>query len=317
LAPDNGDDASRLLRAADLAMYKSKDEGQNCVCFFAPRMDTELQTRLTLEKLIREAALNERFELHYQPVVDMPDGRLAGFEALLRMRASDGSFISPVVFIPIAEQMGLIDKIGAWVIREACRTAATWPDHLTVAVNLSPAQFAKGSVHDVVASALVETSLDPHRLELEITESLLLLDSDMVLAELGKLKKLGVAIAMDDFGTGYSSLSYLWQFPFDKIKIDRSFILGFDAAKKNAKTIIETIAALGHSLRLRITVEGVETAAQLEFVRGVKCDQVQGFYFSRPVPVDEVAALILADFQNMQSVRQNPRQVSETKRRTN
>ena len=306
LAPTDGDNSTRLLKSADLAMYKSKTDGRNCMRFFAPEIDAELQARLALEKAIREATLTDGFELHFQPVVDMPDGRLSGFEALLRLRAADGSFIPPVVFIPVAEEMGLISKIGAWVVREAGRTAATWPDHLTVAVNLSPAQFATGSVSDMVATALAETALDPSRLELEITESLLLGDTGSVMTELSKLKALGVAIVMDDFGTGYSSLSYLWRFPFDKIKIDRAFMLGFDTADKNVKTIVKTIVGLGRSLHMRVTAEGVENYRQVEFVREVECDQVQGFYFGRPTSAAELAAQILADFQGTFQKRAAP-----------
>jgi diguanylate cyclase (GGDEF)-like protein len=297
LAPKDGDTPARLLKSADLAMYKSKADG-NCLRLFAPEMDDELLARLELEKAIREATQSDGFALHFQPVVDMPDGRLTGFEALLRLRAADGSFIPPAVFIPVAEEMGLIGRIGAWVVREACRTAATWPKHLTVAVNLSPAQFAADSVSDMVAAALMETGLAPSRLELEITESLLLGDTGAVMAELGRLKALGVAIVMDDFGTGYSSLSYLWRFPFDKIKIDRAFMLGFDTADENVKTIVQTIVGLGRSLRMRVTAEGVENARQAEFVRDVDCDHVQGFYYGRPTPPTELAAWILADFQD-------------------
>lgn len=297
LAPQDGDSPAELLRSGDLAMYTAKADGRNCIRFFILEMDVELQARLKLEKAIREAALNDSFEMHFQPVVDMPDGRLAGFEALLRLRSADGSFIPPTVFVPVAEEMGLISKIGAWVIREACRIAATWPNHLTVSVNLSPAQFS-GGIRDIVAAALAETALQPNRLELEITESLLLQDTGAVMSELRRLKALGVAIVMDDFGTGYSSLSYLWRFPFDKIKIDRSFMLAFDTSDKNAETIVRTIVGLGRSLRMEVTAEGVESVRQVEFVRHVQCDQVQGFYFGEPVPDAEIAAMILTDFQD-------------------
>jgi EAL domain-containing protein (putative c-di-GMP-specific phosphodiesterase class I) len=194
--------------------------------------------------------------------------------------------------------MGFIGKIGAWVVREACRNAVNWPDHLSVAVNLSPAQFAIANVCDMVTAALAETGLQPHRLELEITENLLLRDTEAVLTELGNLKALGVAIVMDDFGTGYSSLSYLWRFPFDKIKIDRSFMLGFDSADNNVKMILMTIVALGRSLKMRVTAEGVETSRHAEFARAVACDEVQGFYFGRPMPVTDLAGWILTDFKD-------------------
>jgi EAL domain-containing protein (putative c-di-GMP-specific phosphodiesterase class I) len=227
----------------------------------------------------------------------MSGRRLIGFEALVRLRAEDGTLIPPLTFIPVAEDMRLIDKIGAWVLREACRTAATWPEHLTVAVNLSPAQFLVGSVGDVVALILKDTGLAAHRLELEITETLLLGSTEAIMAELQSLKAMGVAIVMDDFGTGYSSLSYLWRFPFDKIKIDRSFMQGFDGADRDAETVVKTIIALGRELKMRVTVEGVETAKQADFLDNANGDQVQGYFFGRPVPAADVAATILADFQ--------------------
>jgi len=183
------------------------------------------------------------------------------------------------------------------VLREACRTAKLWPQHLTIAVNLSPAQFAAGSVSAIVAAALEEAGLEPHRLELEITETLLLGNTETIMTELQTLKAMGVAIVMDDFGTGYSSLSYLWRFPFDKIKIDRSFMQGFDGSPRDAETVVKTIIGLGRELNMRVTVEGVETAKQAAFLDRADGDQAQGFYFGRPVPAAEVAASILADFQ--------------------
>jgi EAL domain-containing protein (putative c-di-GMP-specific phosphodiesterase class I) len=260
-------------------------------------MDSELLTRIALEKIVRDAVLHNRFELHYQPLFEMPGRRLIGFEALVRLRAEDGTLIPPLTFIPVAEDMRLIDKIGAWVLREACRTAATWPEHLTIAVNLSPAQFQAGSVGDVVALILRDTGLAAHRLELEITETLLLGSTEAIMEELQTLKAMGVAIVMDDFGTGYSSLSYLWRFPFDKIKIDRSFMQGFDGADRDAETVVKTIIALGRELKMRVTVEGVETAKQADFLDNANGDQAQGYFFGRPVPATEVAATILADFQ--------------------
>jgi EAL domain-containing protein (putative c-di-GMP-specific phosphodiesterase class I) len=193
----------------------------------------------------------------------------------------------------------LIGKIGAWVLREACKAAAGWPEPLTVAINLSPAQFEVGSISTTVASALRETGLAPWRLELEITETLLLGNSDSVMAELLSLKAMGIAIVMDDFGTGYSSLSYLWRFPFDKIKIDRSFMQGFDAAGRDAETVVKTIIALGRELDMRVTVEGVETAKQAAFLDGADADQVQGFFFGRPVSAAEIGAIILKDFRKL------------------
>ena len=297
LAPADGDTPERLLKSADLAVYRGKADGRNCVRFFLPEMDAELQDRIELEAIIRNAVLHDRFELHYQPIFQMSDRRLIGFEALIRLPRDDGTLIPPLVFIPVAEDMRLIDIIGTWVLREACRTAASWPKHLTVAVNLSPAQFLAGSVSEIVAAALKEAKLEPSRLELEITESLLLGHSASIMTELRTLKKLGVAIVMDDFGTGYSSLSYLWKFPFDKIKIDRSFMQGFDGSDRDAETVVKTIITLGRELHMHVTIEGVETAKQAAFLDSANGEQAQGFYFGRPVPASELAASILADFQ--------------------
>jgi diguanylate cyclase (GGDEF)-like protein len=297
LAPADGTSPERLLKSADLALYKSKAEGRNCTCFFEPKMDAALQARIALEKILRDAVHNERFILHYQPLFEVSGQRLIGFEALIRLPAEDGTLIPPMAFIPVAEDLRLIGKIGAWVLREACRAATNWPEYLTVAVNLSPAQFEAGSISTIVASALMETGLAPCRLELEITETLLLGNSDAVMTELQSLKAMGIAIVMDDFGTGYSSLSYLWRFPFDKIKIDRSFMQGFDAKGRDAETVVKTIIALGRELNMRVTVEGVETAKQAAFLDGADADQVQGFFFGRPVPASEIGAIILKDFQ--------------------
>jgi len=298
LAPADGATPERLLKSADLAVYRSKAEGRNCVRFFLPKMDIELQGRIELEEIIREAVLHDGFELYYQPIFQMSDRRLLGFEALIRLPKADGTLIPPLTFIPVAEEMRLIDKIGTWVLRQACRTAATWPKHLTVAVNLSPAQFVAGSVSEIVAVALEDANLEPFRLELEITETLLLGDSESVMSELRALKELGVAIVMDDFGTGYSSLSYLWRFPFDKIKIDRSFMQGFDGSDRDAETVVKTIITLGRELHMHVTIEGVETARQVAFLDSANGEQAQGFYFGRPVPASELAASILTDFQN-------------------
>jgi diguanylate cyclase (GGDEF)-like protein len=300
MAPTDGTTSERLMKSADLALYKSKADGRNCVRFFVPEMDGALQARTALEKTLRNAVLHERFTLHYQPVFEISGRRLIGFEALIRLPADDGSLISPATFIPVAEDLRLIGRIGAWVLKEACRAAATWPEPLTVAVNLSPAQFDAGStISTIVAGALKDAGLAPHRLELEITETLLLGNSATILSELQALKAMGVAIVMDDFGTGYSSLSYLWRFPFDKIKLDRSFMQGFDTAGRDAETVVKSIIALGRQLQMRVTVEGVETASQVAFLDGADADQVQGFFFGRPVPRAEISAVVLRDFQKL------------------
>jgi diguanylate cyclase (GGDEF)-like protein/PAS domain S-box-containing protein len=298
LAPENGNDPERLLKSADLALYKSKSDGGNCIRFFQTEMDAALLGRIALEKSIRNAVLHDSFELHYQPVFRVSDRSIVGFEALLRLPASDGKLIPPLIFIPVAEDLRLIDKIGEWTLRHACRTAALWPEHLTIAVNLSPAQFTAGGVSAIVAAALKEAGIAPHRLELEITETLLLADSEIVMAELRALKALGVAIVMDDFGVGYSSLSYLWRFPFDKIKIDRGFMEGFSDSSHSARTVVKAIIGLGRELNMGVTVEGVETAEQAAFLEQADGDQAQGMFFGHPLPADEIAAGILQNFGN-------------------
>ena len=284
LAPRDGVTAERLLKSADLALYDGKAAGRDCIRFFAPEMDEALQKRIKLEKMIRNAVAHDAFVVHYQPVFEMANKHLVGFEALVRLPAPDGTLIPPDSFIPLAEEMRLIDKIGAWVLREACRTATSWPENLTVAVNLSPAQFESGEIEDTVARALKTSGLKPHRLELEIVETLLLKNTESVIATLKRIKDMGVAVVMDDFGTGYSSLSYLWKFPFDKIKIDRSFMGSFEKSGRDVETVVKTIIALGREMNMRVTVEGVETSDQVDFLYDANADQVQGFYFGRPLP---------------------------------
>ena len=293
LAPDDGDTVERLLRSADLALYAGKEAGRDCVRFFAREMDESLQKRISLEKTIREAIAHDGFVLHYQPIVEIHGKRLIGFEALARLPGPDGKLISPVEFIPVAEEIRVIDKIGAWVLREACRTAVTWPKELTVAVNLSPAQFETGQVEDAVTAALEESGLSPKRLELEITETLLLTRTEATMTTLRRLKQKGLAVVMDDFGTGYSSLSYLWKFPFDKIKIDRSFMEGFEKSGRDAETVVKTIIALGREMKMRVTVEGVEAASQIDFLYDAQADAVQGFYFGAPLPAERLKSEVI------------------------
>ena len=288
LAPQDGVTAERLIKSADLALYAGKAAGRDCIRFFAPEMDETLEKRIKLEKIIRDAVAHESLVLHYQPVFEMAKKHLVGFEALVRLPAPDGTLIPPDDFLPLAAEMRLIDKIGTWVLREACRTATSWPENLTVAVNLSPAQFESGLLVDTVADALKTSGLKPHRLELEILESLLLKNTEAVMATLKELKGMGVSIVMDDFGTGYSSLSYLWKFPFDKIKIDRSFMGSFEKSGRDVETVVKTIIALGREMNMRVTVEGVETADQVDFLYDADADQVQGFYFGRPMPASQL-----------------------------
>lgn len=293
IAPRDASNANALLQRADLALYYVKSSGRNGHAFYRANMSEELQARRDLEARLKRATLNESFELHFQPVVNSRGGAVTGFEALLRLPNDGGAYISPAVFVPLAESMGLIPQIGAWVLRKACETATTWPEHYTIAVNLSPVQFASDDVADIVASALTETGLAPERLELEITEGLVMNDTEGVLTQIQQLKDLGVAIVMDDFGTGYSSLSYLWRFPFDKIKIDRSFMQAFDESDENVESILTTIVALGHSLKMRVTAEGVETREQAAFMEQLDCDQIQGFLYGRPMPAADIALTIL------------------------
>jgi len=297
LAPVDGATPERLLKCADLALYSGKTAGRDCIRFFAPEMDEALQKRIALEKIVRDAVARDSFTLNYQPVFEMGGKHLVGFEALARLPAPDGTVIPPATFIPVAEEMRLIDKLGAWVLQEACHTATSWPENLTVAVNLSPAQFESGSIQDAVAAALKDSGLKPHRLELEITETLLLGNTEATMATLKKLKDMGVSIVMDDFGTGYSSLSYLWKFPFDKIKIDRSFMESFEKSGRDVETVVKTIIALGREMNMRVTVEGVETPQQVDFLYDADADQVQGFYFGKPVPAAEISADILKNFR--------------------
>ena len=296
IAPADGDSADRLLKCADLALYRAKADGRNCVRGFMPEMDATLKARTELEEAIRRAISHDGFELHYQPILEVSDRRLIGFEALVRMRAEDGTLIPPLRFIPVAEELHLIGKIGAWVLREACRTAATWPKHLTIAVNVSAAQFEAGAVSQTVAAALKEAGLEANRLELEITESLLLGDKESTMAELRALKAMGVGIVMDDFGTGYSSLSYLWRFPFNKIKIDQSFMLGLDRSGQDAKTVVKTIIALGRELNMRVTVEGVETAKQLGFLDKSRAIRPRAFSLAGPSRAPRLLPLFFRTF---------------------
>jgi diguanylate cyclase (GGDEF)-like protein len=299
VAPAHGHDAASLLKNAEIALSHSKNEGPGARSLFRPEMDAELQARRELEAMLRSAVAREAFELRFQPVRRASDRRLAGFEALLRLPKDGGGHISPAIFIPVAERLGLIGEIGDWVIREACSIAAAWPTQLSIAVNLSPVQFEDGKLAERVHYALEKSGLSSHRLELEITEGLLLSDSESVMHQLSDLRALGVRVAMDDFGTGYSSLSYLWRFPFDKLKIDQSFTHAIGNGDDHLASVIQAIVALCRSLNLTITAEGVETEAQAAFLSQVGCDQLQGFYLGRPMPLEQAAAEILGDFSSV------------------
>jgi diguanylate cyclase (GGDEF)-like protein len=297
LAPGEGDDADRLLKNADMALYRAKGEGKGGCRFFEAEMDARLQARRRLEVDLRHAIATGGLEVHYQPLVDLAGCGISGFEALLRWCHPERGMISPAEFIPVAEETGLIAAIGAFVLRRACADAVTWPPHVKVAVNLSPLQFRTGNLLAIVKDALDGSALAPNRLELEITESLLLDRGEHVLATLHALRALGVRISMDDFGTGYSSLSYLRSFPFDKIKIDRSFVRDL-GANPDSRAIVRAIIGLGASLGITITAEGVETEQDLACLRAEGCDEAQGFLFSKARPRGEVLEVLAAGLRS-------------------
>ena len=291
MAPGDGSDAENLLKRADTALYAAKGEGRGTYRFFDAEMDKAAQTRRTLEQELRKAVAEGGLQLHYQPLVNLSSGQITGFEALLRWPHPVRGMVSPGDFIPLAEETGLIGPIGEWVLRQACADAVQWPASMRVAVNLSPVQFKTHNLSTVVVAALVESGLSPTRLELEITESVLLLEEKSTIETLHQIRKLGVSIAMDDFGTGYSSLSYLRSFPFDKIKIDQTFVRDL-SKREDCVTIVSAIAGLASSLKMRTVAEGVETEDQAAKVRSAGCTEAQGWLFGRPIPADRIAGLL-------------------------
>jgi len=284
LAPEHGTSQNELFKNADLALYRAKS-GRLGYQLYEPGMDAEAQLRRELEIDLRDALAQQQFVLHYQTIVDVPNRRICGAEALIRWNHPRRGLLAPDKFIPLTEELGLIIPIGEWVLRQACRDAVTWPEHVKIAVNLSAVQFRSGNLLHGVTEALVDSGLSPRRLELEITESVLLDATPESLAVLHQLKATGIAIVLDDFGTGYASLSYLRMFPFDKIKIDKSFVAEF-SSRADCAAIVCAVTGLGRSLQLDTTGEGVETAEQFELLRAAGCTQVQGFLFDRPVPID-------------------------------
>lgn len=296
IGPGHGIDADRLLKSADTALYRAKNEGRGTYRCFEPEMDKRLRVRQATEVTLRSALANAELSLHYQPIINIRNNQIAGFEALLRWYHPVRGLISPADFIPLAEEMGVIVPIGEWVLREACSEATNWPTDCIVAVNVSPAQFRSPNLVATVISALARSKLAPRRLELEITETVLLDSSETTMATLNQLRSLGVRISLDDFGVGYSSLSYLQKFPFDKIKLDGSFVRNL-AVKSETLAIVRAVAGLGRNLGMITTAECVETQEQLELITAEGCDEVQGFYFGAAKPAQEITAFI-AEFRD-------------------
>jgi diguanylate cyclase (GGDEF)-like protein len=290
IAPQDGSDGETLLRNADLALYRAKEAGRGTFAFFEESLNERAQQRRQIETDLRLAIERGEFELYYQPLFDLEQNRICSFEALIRWNHPTRGLVSPVEFVPIAEDTGLIVPIGAWVVREACAQAARWPDDIRVAVNASAVQFHRGALHETILMALAESGLAPARLEIEITESIFLEGGEATLRLLHSLRSLGVRIALDDFGTGYSSLSYLQSFPFDKLKIDRSFIQNL-LTRDGASAIVRAITELAHALNIETTAEGVEETAQLEELRSHGCSSVQGFLFAEPMTASDVELL--------------------------
>jgi predicted signal transduction protein with EAL and GGDEF domain len=296
--PHNGSDAAALLANAGAALFRAKQKSRGTIGVFEPEMDQQIRDRRVLHQELSAAIRNGELSLYYQPLAtaggSVADSNVIGFEALARWLHPVRGFVPPSDFIPLAEESGLIVEMGEWILREACREAASWPKPLQIAVNLSPAQFMHGDLVGLVHSILLETGLAPGRLELEITEGVLIEDFDRGLALLRRLKALGVRVSMDDFGSGYSSLSYLQAFPFDKIKIDRAFVINLGRNPQSA-AIVRAVIDLGHGMQMSIVAEGVETLDQLGFLSREGCDAVQGYLIGKPFPISQHAAAVGRD----------------------
>jgi diguanylate cyclase (GGDEF)-like protein len=287
VAPMDAVESSELMRNADMAMYDAKADGRGTFRFFEPEMNTRMKVRRELEMDLRRALASEQFELYYQPLVVLQTNDVNAFEALLRWNHPTRGLVSPADFIPIAEETGLIVPLGEWVLKAACAEAVEWPEHIKVAVNLSPAQLNNRNLVNMVKAALDQSGMSPHKLQLEITETVLLQNTFTTLATLHELRKMGVQIALDDFGTGYSSLSYLRSFPFDKIKIDRSFIQDLSNGAEPL-VIVNAVAGLAKCLNMTSTAEGVETREQMEVLQSIGCTEMQGYLFSKARPAGEI-----------------------------
>jgi len=293
VGPGDGLRPDKLLRNADLALYRAKGDGRGQFRFFEPAMDQQMQARRVMEQDLRKALAAGEFVLHYQPVVNLASNEISGFEALIRWNHPEKGMVAPATFIPLAEEIGFIVPIGEWVIRQACATAAKWPADLHVAVNISAVQFRSPGLMQVIVGALAASGLHPTRLEIEITETVLLQNKETTLELLHQLRALGVRIAMDDFGTGYSSLTYLQCFPFDKIKIDRSFVKDI-TENTGSLNIVRAVAALANGMGMTATAEGVETSEQLDKITSEGCTEMQGYLFSKPLPAREIERLFLS-----------------------
>ena len=286
-APQHGTDLDQVLKNADLAMYAAKSAGRRTYRFFEPQMDAEVKARRKLEIDLRQAIIDDELEVHYQPAIDLQSNHIVGCEALLRWRHPERGMVSPAEFIPIAEETGLINQLGEWVLTTACAEAATWPDDVRLAVNVSPIQFRSDTLALKIVTALAMSGLPANRLELEITEAVLIRDDEAALAILHSLREIGVRIALDDFGTGYSSLSYLQRFPFDKIKIDRCFVNDI-AEPGGSSSIVRAVVDIASERHMTTTAEGVETEEQKELLRALGCSEMQGYLFSAAKPAAEL-----------------------------
>jgi diguanylate cyclase (GGDEF)-like protein len=294
ISPGDAASSDELLKCADMALYGAKADGRGACRFFEPEMNARVKARRRLEIDLRAAIADKQFEMFYQPVISVESNEVIAFEALIRWHHPDHGMVSPEEFISVAEETGLIIPLGEWILRQVCADALRWPQNIRVAINLSPVQFRSPELVHAVFSALAASHLEPGRLELEITETALLQDNEAVVEKLHQLKSYGVQISMDDFGTGYSSLSYLRSFPFDKIKIDQSFVRGLGSCE-DSLAIIRAVISLGKNLGMTITAEGVETRSQLSLLRQERCDEVQGFLFSPAVPLQETHRLLGLD----------------------
>lgn len=295
MAPDNSTDAETLLKYADTALYAAKSQGGGRRAFFEKSLQAKLDARQKLEIELKSANFDDEFYIEYQPQVETRSCRIKGVEALLRWNSPRCGFVSPAEFIPVAEETGMIGRLGEWALKKACADATQWPDDISLAVNVSPIQFTGNNFVAMLSSALAETGLPPHRIELEITESLFLAEDEATLQAMTALKAAGIRIALDDFGTGYSALSYIHKFPIDKIKIDRSFVLGLENERTQNLEIVRAIVAMADSLGIETLAEGVETPVQLALVTAAGCRQVQGFLFSRSVSAKTILAMTRGD----------------------